>query len=136
MDLKDKADVIIMCAAVADYTPIVCAEHKMKKQDALVIEFEKNKGISLRSWEKRNMRFLLVLPQRHKILRAMRGIKLSRKNLDMIIANDVSGTETGFDSEYNAVSIYTRDGKAVHFTRDTKRNLADSILTEIAKISG
>ena len=54
----------------------------------------------------------------------------------MIIANDVSGTETGFDSEYNAVSIYTRDGKAVHFTRDTKRNLADSILTEIAKISG
>ena len=32
----------------------------------------------------------------------------------MIIANDVSGTETGFDSEYNAVSIYTRDGKAVH----------------------
>ena len=121
MDLKDKADVIIMCAAVADYTPIVCAEHKMKKQDALV---------------KTKHAFLAGFAAETQNLEGYARDKLSRKNLDMIIANDVSGTETGFDSEYNAVSIYTRDGKAVHFTRDTKRNLADSILTEIAKISG
>ena len=135
MDLKDKADVIIMCAAVADYTPIVCAEHKMKKQDALVIEFEKTRDI-LAELGKTKHAFLAGFAAETQNLEGYARDKLSRKNLDMIIANDVSGTETGFDSEYNAVSIYTRDGKAVHFTRDTKRNLADSILTEIAKISG
>lgn len=135
MDLKDKADVIIMCAAVADYTPIVCAEHKMKKQDALVIEFEKTRDI-LAEVGKTKHAFLAGFAAETQNLEGYARDKLSRKNLDMIIANDVSGTETGFDSEYNAVSIYTRDGKAVHFTRDTKRNLADSILTEIAKISG
>ena len=135
MELKDKADVIVMCAAVADYAPADCAEHKMKKQDALVIELTKTKDI-LAELGKNKRAYLAGFAAETQNLEGYAKDKLSRKNLDMIIANDVSGPETGFDSEYNAVSIYTRDGNAVHFAKDTKRNLADRILTEIAKNIG
>ena len=53
----------------------------------------------------------------------------------MIIANDVPERKLDLTAIQRSFNLY-EDGKAVHFTRDTKRNLADSILTEIAKISG
>ncbi|MBC5647063.1 bifunctional phosphopantothenoylcysteine decarboxylase/phosphopantothenate--cysteine ligase CoaBC [Christensenella tenuis] len=132
MSLKDKADIIIMCAAVADYTPVTCAEHKMKKQERLRIDLTRTKDI-LAELGKDKQAFLAGFAAETQNLEGYAKDKLSRKNLDMIIANDVSGPETGFDSEYNAVSIYTEKGAAVHLEKDTKRNLADRILTEIAK---
>lgn len=132
MSLKDGADIVVMCAAVADYTPVVCAEHKMKKQERLRIELTKTKDI-LAELGKDKQSFLIGFAAETQNLEEYAKDKLSRKNLDMIIANDVSGTETGFDSEYNAVSIYTEKGGAVHLGKDTKRNLAHEILTEIAK---
>lgn len=130
--LKGSADVIIMCAAVADYAPVCCAEHKMKKQDTLTLELKKTKDI-LAELGMEKKAYLVGFAAETQNLEEYAKNKLESKNLDMIVANDVSGKETGFDSEYNAVSIYTSGGGAVHLKKDTKRNLADSILTEIIK---
>ena len=130
MELRQKADIIIMCAAVADYAPVKCAEHKMKKQDSLTIELEKTKDI-LSELGKNKSAYLAGFAAETQNLEGYAKDKLSRKNLDMIIANDVSGLDAGFDSEYNAVSIYKRSGGATHFERDSKRNLADKIIMEI-----
>lgn len=130
--LKGSADVIIMCAAVADYAPVCCAEHKMKKQDTLTLELKKTKDI-LAELGAEKKAYLVGFAAETQNLEEYAKNKLESKNLDMIVANDVSGKETGFDSEYNAVSIYTSGGGAVHLEKDTKRNLADSILTEIIK---
>ena len=130
MELRQKADIIIMCAAVADYEPVKCAEHKMKKQNSLTIELEKTKDI-LSELGKNKSAYLAGFAAETQNLEGYAKDKLSRKNLDMIIANDVSGLDAGFDSEYNAVSIYKRSGGAIHFERDSKRNLADKIIMEI-----
>ncbi len=130
--LKNDADVIIMCAAVADYAPVCCAEHKMKKQEVLSLELKKTKDI-LAELGTNKCAYLVGFAAETQNLEGYAKDKLKRKNLDMIVANDVSGSETGFDSEHNIVSIYTKDGEAVHLEKDTKRKLADRILSEIVK---
>ncbi|MEG1990873.1 MAG: bifunctional phosphopantothenoylcysteine decarboxylase/phosphopantothenate--cysteine ligase CoaBC [Christensenella sp.] len=132
MTLKDNADIIIMCAAVADYTPVHCAEHKMKKQDTLSVELKKTKDILL-ELGRNKCAYLVGFAAETQNIEEYAKDKLKRKNLDMIIANDVSGTTGAFDSDYNAVSIYTRDGESVRLERDTKTRIADDILTEITK---
>ncbi|MEG0381694.1 MAG: bifunctional phosphopantothenoylcysteine decarboxylase/phosphopantothenate--cysteine ligase CoaBC [Christensenella sp.] len=132
MTLKDNADIIIMCAAVADYTPVHCAEHKMKKQDTLTVELKKTKDILL-ELGRNKCAYLVGFAAETQNIEEYAKDKLKRKNLDMIIANDVSGTTGAFDSDYNAVSVYTRDGESVHLERDTKTRIADDILTEITK---
>ena len=132
MELKEQADVIIMSAAVADYAPEQCAEHKMKKQEDLTLALKKTKDI-LADVGKEKSCFLAGFAAETRDLELYARKKLEKKNLDMIIANDVSGSETGFDSEYNAVSIFRRDGSAVFLPKDTKLRIADAIWTEIIK---
>lgn len=129
---KNDADIIIMCAAVADYAPVCCADHKMKKHDKLVIELTQTKDILLELGKDKSA-YLVGFAAETQNLEGYAKDKLKRKNLDMIIANDVSEKDIGFDSEYNAVSIYTSDGEAVHLEKNTKQNLAERILSEIAK---
>lgn len=130
--LKNSADIVIMCAAVADYAPVCCAEQKMKKQEALCIELKKTRDILAELGENKRA-YLVGFAAETQNLEGYAKEKLKRKNLDMIVANDVSGTQTGFDSPYNAVSIYTSDGAAIHLEKDTKQHLADRILAEIVK---
>lgn len=132
MQLRGAADIIIMCAAVADYTPVQSAEHKMKKQESLVIELKKTKDI-LAELGKDKKSYLVGFAAETQNVEGYARDKLRRKNLDMIVANDVSGTDTGFDSQYNEISIYTRDGESIHLEKSTKKKLADRILTEIIK---
>ncbi len=130
MELKERADIIIMCAAVADYAPANCAVHKMKKQESMTVELVKTKDI-LAELGREKKAFLAGFAAETQNLEQYAKDKLVRKNLDMIIANDVSAPEIGFDSSYNAVSIYKKNGETLHLPKDTKRKLAEKILTEI-----
>ncbi len=131
MRRKEDADIIIMCAAVADYAPVCCQGQKMKKQETMTIELKKTKDI-LSELGKDKRSYLAGFAAETQNLEGYAKEKLQRKNLDLIIANDVSGADTGFDSEYNAVSIYKKDGTELHLKRDSKRKIADRIVTEIA----
>ncbi|MEA5002450.1 MAG: bifunctional phosphopantothenoylcysteine decarboxylase/phosphopantothenate--cysteine ligase CoaBC [Christensenella sp.] len=132
MKLKENADIIIMCAAVADYCPKLCEEHKMKKQDTLCLELVKTHDI-LSEVGKDKKAYLVGFAAETQNIEQYAREKLERKNLDMIVANDVSGTETGFDSDYNAVSVYRRDGSTVHVPKGHKNDIAASVIQEIVK---
>ncbi|MBW1921625.1 MAG: bifunctional 4'-phosphopantothenoylcysteine decarboxylase/phosphopantothenoylcysteine synthetase, partial [Deltaproteobacteria bacterium] len=60
--------------------------------------------------------------------------KLRKKNLDMIIANDVSREDAGFESDTNAVKIIHRDGRVEELPLMTKEDLADRILDRVKKL--
>lgn len=130
--LKDEADIIIMCAAVADYTPEVCEEHKMKKRETLCLNLVKTRDI-LAEVGKNKKAYLVGFAAETRNLEEYAKEKLIKKNLDMIVANDVSGSQTGFDSDDNAVSIYTPDDGAVHLSKRNKNNIAAGIMEEIIK---
>ncbi len=134
MHHKGDQDIIIMSAAVADYTPRTVSDQKIKKQDAAVIELEKTTDI-LRELGAQKHCYLAGFAAETQRLEQYAKDKLEKKNLDMIIANDVSDSSIGFDSEQNAVTIYKRDGGSVHVSRRSKLEVADRILDEIVRES-
>ncbi len=129
-------NIIIMCAAVADYAPKTYSKEKLQKEESLTLELKKTTDI-LKELGKNKQGYLVgFAAQTHNISEyALK--KLEQKNLDMIVANDVSKKETGFESENNAVSIYTKTNKeGVIYNTDTKTNIANNILDEILKNMG
>ena len=60
--------------------------------------------------------------------------KIVSKNLDFIVANDISGKETGFGSDYNAAEIIFNDGRIYEINKMTKRELADIIIDKVMEI--
>lgn len=126
------ADIIIACAAVADYTPDTVARHKMKKSDSLTIELHKTKDILKALGERKNFHLVGFAAETRDVLRYAKE-KLERKNLDMIVANDVSKEGTGFESDYNAVTMIKRSGEIVETLREQKKSIARRIMQEIER---
>ncbi len=126
-------DAAVMAAAVADYRPIAVAREKIKKTgDRLVIEMERTRDIlgSVR----REMGFagtLVGFAAETENLEANARAKLEKKACDFIVANDVSGSETGFDSDENEVVIFSADGRVVRPERASKSALAKLVVTAI-----
>jgi phosphopantothenoylcysteine decarboxylase/phosphopantothenate--cysteine ligase len=127
------ADIVIMAAAVADYRPVERASQKIKKQQgALTIELESTHDILKEIGRGRGQRFVVGFAAETENLIENARKKLNAKNLDMIVANDVSGADTGFDSEFNAAVLLSRDGGAVTLPRMTKHEMAGRILDQVA----
>ena len=124
-------DWFIATAAVADYRPVAIAEQKMKKQtatDAPVIELEENPdilaGVASRT-EKRPMTIGFAAETQN--LSAYARDKLTRKGLDLIVANDVSAPGLGFNSDSNAVEVFWAQGSE-RFEARPKRALARDLI--------
>ena len=98
MELNDSADIIIRCAAVADYSPKLREEHKMKKQDTLSLELVKTHDILSEVGKEKKAYLVGFAAETQNIEQYAKG-KLEKKNLDMIVANDVSGTEPPVHSD-------------------------------------
>lgn len=130
MEQRRDVDVAILCAAVADYTPKIVEEFKMKKKEQLSIELVKTQDILAELGRTKDM-FLVGFAAETHDLEQYAKQKLQNKNLDMIVANDVSDCQAGFDASCNEVSIYKRQGKERHVALDTKQNIAHAILDEI-----
>jgi phosphopantothenoylcysteine decarboxylase/phosphopantothenate--cysteine ligase len=134
-ELKN-ATVFIGAAAVADYRPTTRAESKIKKTgDKLVIELEKTADILAEVSENRHDGLLVVgFAAETNDVEAYARSKMQKKNLDLIVANDVSNHQIGFGSENNQGLILSRDaGKAIELSLMTKREMADKILDEMVK---
>lgn len=129
-------DIFIASAAVADYRPRQVADQKMKKgsRDSITIELVKNPDIVAAVAAAEPRPFVVGFSaETEKLLEHARG-KLERKNLDLIVANDVSDSRIGFNSDENAATLIWPAGEKVLDVRSKNqlaRDLVDFIATQI-----
>jgi len=125
-----QADMIIMAAAVADYRPCLVSEHKIKKTaDRMLVELERTEDIlaGLGACKRPHQLLAGFAAETDDVLTYARE-KLQRKNLDWMIANDVSLNDRGFESDNNAVVMLAADGRSISLPLTDKRLLATQIL--------
>lgn len=137
MDDLAKASIFIGTAAVADFRPVNRSPGKIKKtESSLLLELERTPDI-LREVAAAKQDGLLVIgfaAETENVLQNARE-KLSTKNLDAIVANDVSQGGVGFDSVNNEVTIISRDRNApIHVPLMAKTSVADIILDEVVRL--
>ena len=128
-DMLKGVDVAILCAAVADYRPVACAEQKIKKSaDKLVLELERTPDIlgSMRTLFGFEGKLIGFAAETQNVVEYARG-KLERKQCDFVVANDVSQPGIGFDSRENAVVLVYPD-REVYLEQDTKEHIAMHII--------
>lgn len=107
-------DVFVATAAVADYCPVECADHKIKKSgDTLTLTLKKTPDIvaHVATHEKRPFTVGFAAETRD-VINYAKG-KLTAKQLDMIATNDVSRSDVGFNSDNNALTVIWQDGHQV-----------------------
>ena len=127
-------DVIIKAAAVLDWRPKETAEHKIKKgRGVQTLELVENPDILAElGCMQRNSRCLLVgFAAETQDLIANAKEKLKKKNLDLIVVNDVSRDDAGFEADTNAVKIVYRDGHMEDLPLMPKQEVADQLLDRI-----
>jgi phosphopantothenoylcysteine decarboxylase/phosphopantothenate--cysteine ligase len=137
LDGRGQYDVIIKAAAVSDYRPRERAAQKIKKQKEIQsIELVRNPDILAELGKKRgNSRCILVgFSAETEDLLANATEKLRQKNLDMIVANDVSREDAGFESDTNLVKVIYRDGEMEEFPLMAKEEVADQLLERIKEL--
>lgn len=123
-------DVIIMAAAVADYRPKIIENQKIKKSDGtMTLELERTDDILM--WlgkHKLDGQILVGFAAETQNLAANARKKLIAKNVDYIIANDVSKPDRGFGSDNNAVTIFSKDSDPIEISVCSKEEVAKKIL--------
>jgi len=129
------ADVAIFSAAVADYKVSKIETEKIKKKDNLNLSLEKNVDILGHISKHNSLRPKLVIgfAAETSELEKNSQKKLLEKNCDWIIANDISNTDIGFNSEYNEVSIFYKNMKNEKIPKVKKSILADEIVKRVVE---
>lgn len=128
---RDGADTVIMAAAVADYIPRVEPQKIKKGGETLTLTLDRGVDILAAMGVDRKERLLVgFAAETERLIDHARG-KLERKNLDFIVANDVSDAGVGMDADDNAVTILSRDGGSTVVERNSKRNVAEAILDRL-----
>lgn len=128
-------DGLIMAAAPADYIPMEYHEEKIKKAgDSLTIVFKKNPDI-LKTLKPVLIDKIVVgfAAESHQLLENAQK-KLAEKNLDFIVANNIAGKDSAFQSDYNTATIIYKDGRQQPIPKQLKTELAGKILDEIQRI--
>ncbi len=127
-----EADALIMAAAVADYQPKTTAKAKIKKEaSTLTLKLVRTPDI-LGEVKGNFLRVGFAAESEDMVANARQ--KLQRKKLDLIVANDITDTESGFDVDTNKVTIIDKQGKTDSLPLLTKREVADKILDRVAKL--
>jgi len=132
MDNVANQDVLVMCAAVADYRPVDYSTEKIKKQGGRIsLELVRTPDI-LASLPRERKLFVVGFAAETNDVESNAKKKLEQKNLDMIVANDVSRSDVGMESADNEVTIFFRDGKTKSIARTSKKNIARELVKIIS----
>lgn len=127
-------DVVIKAAAVADYRPVQRNELKIKKNsESVTLELVKNPDIlaGLAALKKRP--FLVGFAAETNAVAAHAQEKLTAKKLDIIVANDVSQPDAGFNVDTNRATLLFKDGSSQEYSLMSKQQLAIAILDQIVE---
>jgi phosphopantothenoylcysteine decarboxylase/phosphopantothenate--cysteine ligase len=130
MARAEQADLIIKAAAVADFRPVMRCEQKKKKSAAetMIVELQRNPDILTELGRQKGQRILIGFAAETENLLKHAREKLTGKNLDMIVANDVTQEGAGFDGDTNIVRFLTADGKVEELPKMSKLEVAESLL--------
>ena len=132
----DGVDIVIKAAAVADYRPRDVADQKIKKKtdDALIVVMDKNPDILKTLGAKKTHQVLVGFAAETQNLLANAHEKVVKKNLDMIVANDVTAAGAGFNSDTNIVKFLYANGDVCELEQMPKVDVANRILDEALRI--
>jgi phosphopantothenoylcysteine decarboxylase/phosphopantothenate--cysteine ligase len=132
----DATDVVVKAAAVADYRVKSPAKEKIKKNDdTLTIQLEKNPDILYGLGQRKSHQILVgFAAETMNVIEYGKG-KLKKKNLDMIVANDVSKPGAGFNVKTNIASLIFPDGTVEELGLMSKENLAHIIIKRVSQIN-
>ena len=128
------ADVIVKASAVADYRPLNAVTKKIKKvkgEEKLSLELTENPDILFEIGRRKAHRILVGFAAETSDLVKNARTKLKEKNLDLIVANDVTKPGAGFNADTNIVLIVDQEGKAHRWPRMTKVDVAEKIFDRI-----
>jgi phosphopantothenoylcysteine decarboxylase/phosphopantothenate--cysteine ligase len=129
------ADVVIKTAAVADFRPKLVAQDKVKKDVAeLNIPLERNPDILAELGQQKGGRILVGFAAETRDLLTNATQKVQSKNLDFIVANDISDPSLGFASDDNRVHILDTTGQIEELPTMAKRHLAGTILDRVQSL--
>jgi phosphopantothenoylcysteine decarboxylase/phosphopantothenate--cysteine ligase len=134
--LATSADVVVMAAAVADFRPKVAEPGKIKKDAGLpeiVLEPTPDILAALGATKRPGQILVGFAAETHDVV-ANAEIKLRRKNLDLIVANDVSAPHVGFQHDTNAVTLLRPGGQVSTVSLTDKRSVARAILRCVAEL--
>lgn len=133
MELFPACNGAIFCAAVADFTPVLVADQKLKRQgDNLIIELRPTKDIAAAAGGiKQDNQFLVgfALETNNEVAHACE--KMQRKNQDMIVLNSLNDKNAGFGYDTNKVTILKSSGEVKTFQLKEKYAVAQDIIAEI-----
>src|SRR3954468_12423039 len=127
----ERATIAIKTAAVADYKAKQVSSEKIKRTGPMTLELEATADILAEIAGVRQNQIIVGFAAETQNVLANAKQKLERKQLDIIVANDVSKAGIGFDSERNAVTILTRDGGVVEVPETTKWEVAHRVLDAV-----
>jgi phosphopantothenoylcysteine decarboxylase/phosphopantothenate--cysteine ligase len=128
--------IFVGAAAVADYRPAQPTATKIKKsEDVLTLELTKTRDILATVSANRQNDLLVVgfAAETENVTDYARS-KMEKKNLDLVVANDITKDGAGFNTDTNIATILTRDGRQIEIPLMSKREMADEILNEVVKL--
>jgi phosphopantothenoylcysteine decarboxylase/phosphopantothenate--cysteine ligase len=133
----DSASIVIKAAAVSDYRPVNVSDHKIKKADeSLALELSRTPDILRRLGEIKGDRLLVGFAAETEDLVKNAETKLKEKNLDLIVANNVQMSDSGFGVDTNRVTLIFADARQESLSLMSKDDLADLILDRVKGIRG
>lgn len=130
----DQVDVVIMAAAVADFRVAHVEDQKIKKMESMTLELIKNPDILESLGKTKGHQILVGFAAETQNLVAYGQAKVAKKNLDMLVANDVSKSDGGFNVDTNEGYILYPDGGQEVIPHMTKVQMAAHILAALSRI--
>ncbi|WP_316841735.1 bifunctional phosphopantothenoylcysteine decarboxylase/phosphopantothenate--cysteine ligase CoaBC [Pedobacter gandavensis] len=131
-----QSDIMVMSAAVADYTPVAAADQKIKKNSAeFTLELKKTTDILATLGQAKTAQQILVgFALETENEEAYAKAKLSKKNLDLIVLNSLNDKGAGFKLNTNKITIFNKAGEKIVFETKSKTEVARDICNEILKL--
>lgn len=128
----NETDVLIKAAAPADFTPCEYSENKIKKSpDIMNLELKKTQDILKYIGGIKEDKILVGFAAESTNVEEFAKEKLKKKNLDFIVANNITMESAGFGTDTNIATIFDRDGGSFESGKVTKKELANIILDRI-----
>jgi phosphopantothenoylcysteine decarboxylase/phosphopantothenate--cysteine ligase len=137
VDRLPESTIAIFAAAVADYRPVETQTEKIKRnREPLTIHLEPTPDILAEAAQTKGDRLIVGFAAETEHVAENARKKLAAKNVDLIVANDVTAEGAGFDHDTNIVTLFSRDGRDLALPKLGKSAVAQRILDEVLRLRG